>query len=399
MGLTLRVQPHRVQEDFLCSEAMIRLFVGGIGSGKTFAGVLALLTQPAGTVSMVCAPTYRVLKDATLPAFMAIAQSFVREHRKSDMVTTLHNGHRILWRTAVEPDRLRGPNLGFIYIDEAASIQTSEVFNVLIGRLRLAPGKMILTTTPKGQNWVYDLASGDDAEVFRCSTRDNVHLPDHFYDFVRKQYTSELARQELDGDFVDFSGGLFKREWWRVVGRGQIPPGLRWHRFWDLAVSTKRSADFTATARVAVDGTGRVWVADMWQRKASWPVVKKKLIEFATVERDTVSVGIETVSGFEIAYAELLEERALGGVSLRSVKPGRDKTARAAPLAARAEAGRVNLVRNAFTDLFIGQASLFPNSQHDDLIDAVAGALALTTGTKSIKIDKTNRLAQRATPW
>ena len=61
--------------------------------------------------------------------------------------------------------------------------------------------------------------------------------------------------------------------------------------------------------------------------------------------------------------------------------------------------GRVNLVRNEFTDLFIGQASLFPNSQHDDLIDAVAGALALTTGTKSIKIDKTNRLAQRATPW
>lgn len=395
--MTLRVEPHDTQRAFLSSEAMIRLFVGGIGSGKTFAGVLALLSQPPGTVSMVCAPTYRVLKDATFPGFMSVGRKFVRDHRRSDMVTTLHNGHKILWRTAVEPDRLRGPNLGFVYVDEAASIQTSEVFDVLLGRLRLSPGRIIITTTPKGQNWVYDLAHGGDAEVFRCSTRDNVHLPGHFYEFVRKQYTSELALQELEGDFVDFSGGLFKREWFTLVERQDVPEGLKWHRFWDLAVSTKRSADFTATCRVAVDPRGMIWVSDFWQRKAPWPVVKKRLIEYATTETDTTSIGIETVAGFEIAYAELLEERALNGVRLRSIKPTRDKTARAAPLAARAEGGRVRLVRDEYTDIFLGQASLFPNSKHDDLVDAVAGALSLTSGSKRVTIDKTSRL--RTVPW
>lgn len=397
--MTLRVEPHAVQHAFLHSDAMIRLFVGGIGSGKTFAGVLALLAQPAGTVSMVCAPTYRVLKDATLPAFMQLAGPLVREHRKSDMVTTLQNGHKILWRTAVEPDRLRGPNLGFIYLDEAASIHTSEVYEVLLGRLRLQPGRMILTTTPKGQNWVYDLSQGANVEMFRCSTSANVYLPEHFYGFVRDQYTSELARQELEGEFVDFAGGLFQRKWFNVVRRADVPADLRWHRYWDLAVSTRRSADYTATCRVAIDKQARIWVADVWQRKAPWPVVKKQLIAFAQMEADTVSVGVETIAGFEIAYAELLEERELQGVRLRSIKPGKDKTARAAPLAARAEAGRVYIVQDEYTDILLGQAALFPNSQHDDLIDAVTGALGLTIGSSAITIDKTNRLSRRVAQW
>ena len=94
---TLIAKPHRVQRAFLNDPARVRLFVGGIGSGKTWAGALEVVRQPGGTRVMVVAPTYRVLKDATLPAFMEAARPLVRSHRRAELVTELVNGTEILW--------------------------------------------------------------------------------------------------------------------------------------------------------------------------------------------------------------------------------------------------------------------------------------------------------------
>jgi len=54
------------QLDFVHSADPCVAYVGGIGSGKTFAGALRLLSMPPGTACMVCAPTYSMLKDAAL---------------------------------------------------------------------------------------------------------------------------------------------------------------------------------------------------------------------------------------------------------------------------------------------------------------------------------------------
>ncbi|MCV4697476.1 hypothetical protein OFB92_30680, partial [Escherichia coli] len=51
---------------------------------------------------------------------------------------------------------------------------------------------------------------------------------------------------------VPYEGGLFKRKWFkRIVSRP--PAGLHWVRGYDLAVSTRDTADFTASFRVALD--------------------------------------------------------------------------------------------------------------------------------------------------
>jgi len=379
-------KPHKIQRAFLCDPSRVRLFVGGIGSGKSWAGAVELVRQPAGTRVMVVAPTYRVLKDATLPAFMESARPLVRSHRRADLVTHLINGTEILWRTATEPDRLRGPNLGAIWIDEAAMIKTPEAFEILVGRLRLKPGRIWMTSTPKGFNWLHALSQDEGTATHFASTRDNTALPDDFYEFVQGRYTSELAQQELEGQFIDMAGGLFKRAWLPIF-TGALPAahkGLR-YRFWDLAVSTKASADFTATARVTVTDDARVFIDWLWQGRASWPEVKKRIIDTARSEPDT-EVGIETIAGFEIAHAELLQAPELAHVAMRSIKPSRDKATRAAPLAARAERGKVMLMAGAHTEDLIGQAVAFPDVKHDDLIDAASGALAMTVGSIGARI-------------
>jgi predicted phage terminase large subunit-like protein len=54
--------------------------------------------------------------------------------------------------------------------------------------------------------------------------------------------------------------------------------------------------------------------------------------------------------------------------------PTGKKIHRAEPLASKAEAGNVVLLRGPWNDAFRSEAADFPNGKHDDQIDAAAGA-------------------------
>ena len=53
---TLRFKATGAQAEFL-NAAYPKMFVGGVGAGKTRAGVLQTLMQPEGSVGCVVAPT------------------------------------------------------------------------------------------------------------------------------------------------------------------------------------------------------------------------------------------------------------------------------------------------------------------------------------------------------
>jgi hypothetical protein len=62
-------------------------------------------------------------------------------------------------------------------------------------------------------------------------------------------------------------GGKIKRDWFQVIDRA--PEGLRWSRFWDLAVSTKTSADYTASVAGATDAKGNFYPGQPMQKGTS----------------------------------------------------------------------------------------------------------------------------------
>jgi phage terminase large subunit-like protein len=214
------------QYEFLRSPARYRAFVAGVGSGKTYAGVLASLVacQQAERGAIV-APTYPMLKDVVLPTFRGLAEDGIDTLNKADLYADMANGNRILFRSADKPERLRGMNLGWTWVDEAALID-EETWDILLGRLRLDPGRAWLTTTPKGHNWVYDRFVADpdeEHETVRASTRDNPHLPDEYIESLAEQYTETFRRQELGGQFVESQGALWS---WSTIQRGTAPETL-----------------------------------------------------------------------------------------------------------------------------------------------------------------------------
>ena len=139
--------------------------VGGIGSGKSWVGSYDLIRRgKPGRLYMVVAPTFGMLADSTFRMFLQIAGELgvvdPADVRKSAPPSVrLLTGAEVLFRSADDADRLRGPNLTGIWLDEA-SLMTQDVFTIAIGRLREGSeqGWLSATFTPKGKShWSYDV--------------------------------------------------------------------------------------------------------------------------------------------------------------------------------------------------------------------------------------------------
>lgn len=213
------------QAEFVESQRPFPALIGGVGSGKTFAGACRTLERAlsAKTVGYIVAPTYRMLKDATLPKFREIAGDCILEERKSDMIIVMANGTELLCRSAENPDYLRGPSANFAWLDEAAYM-APYIWPVILGRLRevaeteegvtLEPTGYV-TCTPKGRNWLYDVwvkrhGLDDGYQAIHTTTHDNaVNLPETYLQNLERSYAGTYLQQELMGRFVSFEGLVY----------------------------------------------------------------------------------------------------------------------------------------------------------------------------------------------
>ena len=213
------------QQAFLDSPAHIRGFYGGIGTGKSFVGAYDLFRRAkAGRLYLVIAPTFGMLRDATFRSFKNVCNEFelTEAENKTEFFVKFRTRDggvaESLFRSGDNPDNLYGPNVSGVWMDEA-SLLDHQVYTIAIGRAREAGalGWISATFTPKGRaHWTYKVfgKQQDDVEVFHATTRENPFLHEQFYVTTRQQYSSEMASQELEGNFVDLDfNGMFQREW------------------------------------------------------------------------------------------------------------------------------------------------------------------------------------------
>lgn len=204
------IELYPAQYEFVGCADRFTAFVGGIGSGKSHAGAVKALGQMSNPgLGMVVAPTYAMLRDATVRTFLELAGLVVKKFHSGEMRIELRNGAEALFRSADNPERLRGPNLSWAWIDEAALCRPG-TWEIIIGRLREAgrAGTCWVTTTPKGRNWLYDRRG--EMTLFKASTADNPYLDTGFVKSLQDAYTGQFARQELEGEFVTFDGLVYE---------------------------------------------------------------------------------------------------------------------------------------------------------------------------------------------
>src|SRR5580704_5436628 len=137
----IKYAPLPSQLKFHRSAARFKGFSGPIGSGKSQAlchEAIKLSYVNSGRVGLIGAPTYPMLRDATLGAlFELLNANFIPyEYSKGDNVLTMtDSGSRVLCRSVDEFERLRGTNLAWFALDELTYTH-EEAWLILEGRLR-----------------------------------------------------------------------------------------------------------------------------------------------------------------------------------------------------------------------------------------------------------------------
>ena len=379
----MNIRLHPAQAAFRASPVLYRGFVGGRGAGKSWIGAYDLLRRAKpGRMYLIAAPTYPMLQDSSVRSFESIASqlNFLREMRLSSGTARaiLGNGAEVLFRSADDPNRLRGPNLSGAWLDEAGDMD-EEAYLIAIACLREAgeQGWLSATFTPRGrQHWTYRVFGQDrpDTALFTARTRDNPFNPQGFEAQLRNQYTSAFAEQELAGQFVELGGTVARREWFKVLDAR--PVCRRMVRAWDFAATPEDGqgkGDYTAGALLGETAAG--WcLLDMVRSRVAGGQVMALVKQTAQTDGKQVAVGLEQEPGSSGKVATSFMVKELAGWNVRPIPVSRDKLTRAMPLLAQAEAGNVSMVRANWNAAFLDEVASFPNGEHDDQMDAAAHA-------------------------
>lgn len=244
MSDVVKFVPHsEKQARALRSTKRILLCGTGTQYGKTTIGAIRMMRKMCtytdkGDNFLITAPTYKVLAQSTLPAFLKLMDGWGRYNKKDD-VFEMTGGGRVYCRTETDPDSIVGiTNVRHIWGDEAGKYRLYFWENMQARADFLGCG-IDLTTSPYALNWIYHelikpVREGrrDDVEVIAAASWEN---PYHFLadpkKRLEKQATMDPRRFDMiyGGEFGKMHGLVFDcfedRE--NIVDPFNLPVGTR----------------------------------------------------------------------------------------------------------------------------------------------------------------------------
>ena len=256
-------------------------------------------------------------------------------------VATLYN--------ATEPDQLRGPQHDLAWADELAKWHYArETWDQLQFGLRLGDDpRACVTTTPRPIPLIRELVNERRVHVTRGKTTDNAgNLAATFMDQMRAKYEgTRLGRQELDGEILDDVPGAF---WTRAMleraSVAELPEMSRVVVAVDPSGTGGADDDGDEIGIVVVGRgvDGRGYVLEDLSCKLSPDAWARRAIEaYYRWEADRL-VAERNFGGAMVASVIRTADR---NVSYKEVTASRGKSARAEPVAALYEQGRVSHMR------------------------------------------------------
>jgi predicted phage terminase large subunit-like protein len=186
----------------------------------------------------------------------------------------------------------------------------------------------------------------------------------------------------LDCDPKPASGNACKAEWFEVVDA--VPASfdnvIRW---WDLAATASKNADYTTGTFMGVS-KGVFYLVDQHRSQTGAGSIIDLVYNYGTRDGLEVPIGIEQEGGSSGKILSSAFAKRLAGWSLLFVKPTGDKLTRALPFFAQAAAGNVKLLRGPWNKAFLDEVTQAPDGANDDTWDSAAGAFSAISRSRSI---------------
>lgn len=255
------------------------------------------------------------------------------------------NGAIALGYNGTEPNQLRGPEFDTAWCDELAKYRKArETWDMLQFTMRRPDPRVFVTTTPRPIAVLREIVADADTVVTKGSTFDNLdNLPAKFLDRLQHRYAgTRLGRQELEAEILDdLPGALWTRDMIDDQRRDAAPDMAR------IVVAVDPSG--TSGAGDTGDSIGIV-VAGLGVDGRFYVLADR------TCKLSPDGWGRRAVQAYhEFAADRIIAERNFGGAMVQhviktvdqnvpysEVTASRGKVARAEPVAALYEQGRVS---------------------------------------------------------
>ena len=338
------------------------VILGGRGAGKTRAGAEWVRSMVEGSrpldtgyarrVAMV-GETLDQVREVMIFGDSGIMACSPPDRRPEWLATRRMlrwpNGAEAVACSAHDPESLRGPQFDAAWVDELAKWKRAqEAWDMLQFTLRLGSHpRVCVTTTPRNVGVLKELLSAPSTVVTRAPTEANrAYLASSFLDEVRERYAgTRLGRQELDGELLDqVEGALWTLETLEAVRCDALPDFDRIVVAVDPAASSHDGSDACGiiVAGVVTDGPPQDWRAVVLEDatvQGVSPLVWARRAITAMERWGANALVAEVNQGGDMVEAVLRQVDPL--VPVLRVHASRSKAARAEPVAALYEQGRV----------------------------------------------------------
>lgn len=388
-------------------------FVSGVGAGKTFAGIARTFANlerwNAGYMGAIIAPARRMIVDVIIPQMRDLGffdppfkWEYNSAHSSQPGIHT-PDGSRALVLSANNErtiQRLRGLNLSWGWIDEE-SIVDPRARDILNQRLRVGDYRnLYATTTPKGKNHTWEFfaeniperegwngpgviyENEDTMTIAGVSTGQNPELPEDYQDAMQKDMPDDIRAQEVEGRFVEIGSGVLQKDMLHYVKPEEIPDRqLSYYVGVDIGVqadaSTARSqdSDYWAAAVLGVDPLkNNGYLLDLHRERG---MTLREGVEWLRGIKDQAG-NPEFIIESNQSQRFLTQEAENAGLRVSKIYNTDNKEDRLIQLSIPFSNSTIQLVDwgdnrwESFVQEWIG----FPESSHDDTLDAVEIAVS-----------------------
>ena len=368
--------------------------LAGRGWGKSETGaqwVREIVKSGVMNIAII-AETQKDLEEVMVRRILSVHPPHERPKVRYKPVRILWpNGAEALGYNGTEPDQLRGPEFEAAWCDELAKYRYArDVWDMLQFTMRSGNDpRTFVSTTPRPIPIIKEIARDKTTIVTRGSTFENAgNLPEKFLDRVKEKYSgTRLGRQELGGEIIDdIPGALWTRAMIDEALVKEHPDLVRVVVAVDPS-GTKGKSDNGDSIGIVVAGQGvdgNTYILADRTCKLSPSGWGRRAYE-AYTEFDADRVIAER--NFGGAMVEHVIRTVDPKISYKEITASRGKVARAEPVAALYEQGKVKHV-GSFTELE-DQMCLFGDGGYEgdgspDRADALVWAVTeLALGRKA----------------
>lgn len=335
------------------------LLLGGRGSGKTRSSAEHVRSEIESgrrrSIGLI-GPTADTLRRDQAKALLEVAPPWCQPiHEASQRRIVWPDGAIAYMLSSEEPDRIRGLNLDFAWVDELTSCSNQEdMWSNLQLALRVPGPKgndpaALVSTTPKRQKLLRSILAAPSTVTTRSKTFDNAaNLSAATIDHLQATLGgTTLGRQELDAEILDdLEGALWNRALLDRNRVGVAPESLRRVVVAvDPSGSVGRDECGIVVAGVAQDGQGYV-LADLSGQYSPDGWARAAVNAYHHHRADRIVAESNFGGGMVEATIRAVNDR----VPVKLVTASRGKVVRAEPIVALYEQNKVHHV-GQFTEL------------------------------------------------